>query len=225
MTIALDLNGLGALSNALYQLAKQYGYLGIFIYSLVGSLIPFIPLPYLAAAVFLSPILDPLLIGIVAGIGGSLGKVTSYFLGRGGYFLTGEKSRKNVEIIKELTKKYGDLIIFIFAATPLPDDIYIVPAGLMRFPFWRFLLANTAGKIVLATFVAYLSKTYFGLASQFLGGDSLIVIVAAVVVTILITIMMLRADWSASLDIYKKEGWKGLIRHSPSLLLPRRRKN
>ncbi len=173
---------------------------------------------------FLSPVLNPLFIGIVAGVGGSLGKVTSYFLGRGGYFLTGEKSRKNMEIIRGLTEKYGDIIIFIFAATPLPDDIYIVPAGLMKFPFWRFLLANTAGKIVLATAVAYLSRTYFDLAAQFLGGDSFIVILAAIILTILITLWMLRADWGAYLDVYRSEGLKGIVRHLPGLIMPRRKR-
>ncbi len=209
----------------LYGMAVQYGYLGIFAYALAGSLIPFLPLPYLAPAVFLSPVLNPALIGLAAGVGGSLGKITSYFLGRGGYLLTGEKSRKNVELVRELTKKYGDIIIFIFAATPLPDDIYIVPAGLMKFPFWRFLIANTAGKIVLATFVAYLSRAYFDIASSLLGGDSLIVIIAAVVVTILITILILKADWSAYFEVYGKEGLKGLLRHAPSLIMPRRRKS
>ena len=208
----------------LFEFAKQYGYLGVFTYALVGSLIPFLPLPYLAAAVILSPVLDPFMIGIAAGIGGSLGKITSYLLGRGGYFLTSEKSRKNVELVKELTEKYGDIIIFIFAATPLPDDIYIVPAGLMKFPFWRFLLANTAGKIVLATFVAYLSRAYFQLAAQFMGGDTLPVIVVAIAITVLITVVILKADWSLYLDAYKKGGWKELLRHLPSLVIPRRKR-
>lgn len=139
--------------------------------------------------------------------------------------MSSEKSRKNFEVVRELTKKYGDFIIFIFAATPLPDDIYIVPAGLMKFPFWRFLIANTAGKIVLATFVAYLSREYFDIASNLLGGDSLPVILAAIAVTVVITILMITADWSAYLDTYRKEGLRGLIVHFPALLMPRRRKS
>lgn len=130
-----------------------------------------------------------------------------------------------MEVISQLTKKYGDIIIFIFAATPLPDDIYIVPAGLMKFPFWRFLLANTAGKIVLATFTAYLSRAYFDIAYNLFGVDSLPVVIAAIVVTILITILLLRADWGSYLGIYKKEGLKGLVKHLPGLVIPRKGKD
>ena len=225
INIAIDVGSLSALASALFEIAKQYGYLGVFAYALVGSLIPFVPLPYLAAAVFLSPVLNPFLIGIAAGVGGSIGKVTSYFLGRGGYLLSGDKSKKNFEVIRELTKKYGDFIIFIFAATPLPDDVYIIPAGLMKFPFWRFLIANTAGKIVLATFVSFLSREYFKVASSLLGGNSLPVIIAAIAITVVITIMMITADWSAYIDVYRKDGLRGLILHFPALVIPRRRKS
>ena len=71
----------------LYGFALQYGYAGVFLISLLGSLVPFLPVPYLVVVILLSSKLDPLTLGVLAGIGGSLGKITSYILGRSGYEL------------------------------------------------------------------------------------------------------------------------------------------
>jgi membrane protein DedA with SNARE-associated domain len=179
----------------LTELALQYGYLGIFATALLGSVIPFLPIPYLIAVVLLSNVLNPLVLGIAAGLGGAVGKTTSYFLGRSGYLLSKERTRKNMDTLRSLAGKYGDLAVFIFAATPLPDDICFVPIGVVRFPFWRFLLANTAGKLVLAIAVAYLGRAYFVFATVFLQESTTVATIAIMVVTVVMTILLLRVDW------------------------------
>lgn len=209
----------------LYDFALQYGYAGVFTASLVGSLVPFLPVPYLVIVILLSSKLDPMMLGLVAGIGGSLGKITSYSLGRGGYSIFQPKTRRNMDALRSLVGKYGDLGVFLFAASPLPDDIYLIPIGMMKFPFWRFIIANTAGKIVLSVAVAYFSRGYFELATSLIGGGSLIVaLVVLVPVLIAVTVLLLRIDWELVVRVVQSDsGWKGVISRLPEILSLRRR--
>jgi len=209
-----------SLSEYLAVFALQYGYPGVFLVSVLGSSVPFLPLPYLVVVVILSNTLNPLWIGVLAGVGGALGKVTSYLLGRSGYLLTGESSKKNLDVLQGFVSKYGPIGVFIFAVTPLPDDLYIVPMGIMRLPFWQFFIANLAGKVTLGVLVAYLSRTYF---SFLLGGESLPVLVGEIAATILLSVILLKADWVLALTRLREGGIRGLVRSLPVVL--RIRKN
>lgn len=204
----------------------QYGYAGVFIVSLVGSLVPFLPVPYLVIVILLSSKLDPLTLGIVAGIGGSLGKITSYSLGRSGYALFKPSTRKNMDALRSLVGKYGDVGVFAFAVSPLPDDIYLIPIGMMKFPFWRFIVANTAGKIVLSVAVAYFSRGYFELSTSLIGGGNLIVALAVLApVLVAVTIILLRINWELVVEVVQSEaGWRGVLSRLPEILSLTRRK-
>lgn len=202
---------LNGISELLIDLVRAYGYFGIFFVSVLGSLIPFLPLPYLIIVVLMSRVLNPLELGIIAGIGGALGKTTSYLLGRSGYNIIGKRTKKNLDLLRGLIGKYGDLGVFIFAVTPLPDDVYMIPIGMVRFPFWRFLIANIAGKIVLSVAVAYFGRGYFNLVRVYLGEGALESSILAVTFTILITILFVKINWERVIEIMQKKGVKGLI--------------
>jgi len=198
------------LSRLIYELAFNYGYLGVFVISILGSLIPFIPLPYLFIVVILSRVLNPLLLGTLAGLGGALGKITSYAIGRAGYGLLGQERKKQMDSMRELIGRYGYLGVFIFAVTPLPDDVYYVPMGMARLDFWKFLTASAAGKVVLGILTAYLGRAYFWLFGYF-GGESLIGTIPAIIILIAINVLMLRIDWEYVLKTYKESGIKGIL--------------
>ena len=216
---------LSQISSWIESIALQYGLLGVFIASLMGSLVPFLPIPYLFVVVLLSESMDPWLLGLVAGVGGSIGKITSYFLGRSGYRLLSTDSKRRMDTLRSIIGRYGDLGVFIFAVTPLPDDVYLIPVGMMRFNFWRFLLANTLGKIVLSIAVAYLGRTYFSLARLFLGEASGLSMLAAIVAMTVLTILLLRVDWELAVRILREEGWRGVLRNlSPILSLGKNRR-
>lgn len=199
---------IGSILNAL---AYEYGYLGVLFASLLGSVVPFLPVPYLIIVVVLSGRLDPLLLGVAAGLGGALGKASSYFLGRAGYSLTGGGTRKNLDFLGRFVGKYGALGVFLFAVTPLPDDIYLVPLGMLKFPFWRFMAANTLGKILLSVAVAYLGRAYFELAGFYLGGNGLATTVGIVAFTVLVTLLLARTDWQKAHTIYGSRGAMGVV--------------
>ncbi len=59
------------------EFVHQLGYVGVFFTSLAGSVVPFLPVAYLIVVILLSGRLDSLALGVVAGVGGALGKATS----------------------------------------------------------------------------------------------------------------------------------------------------
>ena len=194
----------------LQGLASQYGYSGIFLISVLGSAIPFVPLPYLAIVVLMSGTLNPLLLGVVAGVGAALGKVTSYALGRLGYLAAGDNTKSNLNAIQGVLARYGMWGVFIFAVTPLPDDVYVIPMGIARLPFWRFFVADLAGKILLSVLVAYFGRAYFSAADVFYGAESLPVLIVAVVGTAALSVLIARSDWTLAIETFRAGGLRGV---------------
>src|SRR3989442_9230583 len=205
-------------TSILTDLAVRYGYLGVFATTLLGSLVPFFPFPNLLVVVLLSNILDPPQLGLLAGLGGSLGKVTSYLLGRSGYGLSKTETRSNLDLVRGFLGRYGTLGIFILAVTPLRDEVYAIPMGMLNFPLWRFLLANTLGKIILYTAVAYFGRFFLATLGNFLGECEVIATVLAFIITIATTLFLRRANWKLALDVYKKSSLRGVITSIPHLV-------
>jgi membrane protein YqaA with SNARE-associated domain len=140
----------------IFDALASYGYIGIFLISLIGSATIFLPLPS-AAFVFASgAFLNPFLVGIIAGLGSALGEFTGYAVGLGGRTVMKKKWEKDIKKAKKLFEKYGGFfIIFFFAATPLPDDVVGITAGILKYPVKKYFLASLIGKIVLHLFLAY----------------------------------------------------------------------
>ncbi|TLX98558.1 MAG: hypothetical protein E6K96_00200 [Thaumarchaeota archaeon] len=216
-TLFADHDCLVDVTSVLTDLALRYGYVGVFATTLLGSVVPFFPFPNLFVVVLLSNFLDPPQLGVLAGIGGSIGKVTSYLLGRSGYGLPKTETRSNLDLVRSFLGRYGTLGIFILAATPLRDEVYAIPMGMLNFPFWRFLLANTLGKIILYTAVAYLGRFFLATLAIFLGEDEVIATVLAFIFTIATTVLLRRANWKLALEVYRKSGLRGVISSLPSL--------
>jgi len=133
-----------------------FGYLGVFVVSLVSSASIFLPVPgflfILAAGAFLNPVV----LGLVAGAGSAIGEMTGFGLGRGGSHAL--KSR-DVKWLKRGEKWFrkgrGFLVIFAFAATPLPDDVTGILAGMFKYEWKKFLLAAFLGKTLLNLLLAF----------------------------------------------------------------------
>jgi len=207
----------------IFEALQAYGYVGAFLISVLGSLIPFLPVPYLIPIVLMSKTLDPLLLGILAGIGGAIGKLTSYGLGRFGRRLLKEERRRKMTILGRAIGKYGALAVFLFALTPLPDDIIYIPIGLAGFDLIKFMFANALGKIILSWIVAYGGRLYFDLAGIFLGqGGGLTATFIALIAMIIITILLLRIDWEEVMRCAERSGFMGAIKSMINSMISRK---
>lgn len=137
-----------------FQKFSELGYAGVFFISLISSATMFLPAPGFAIIFAMSAFLNPVLVGIIAGIGSSIGELTSYLVGYSG---SNKISRTKLYLQhKKGLQKYGMAAIFVLSALPNPVlDLAGIAAGAIKMPIWKFLLATIAGKIVKYLFIAY----------------------------------------------------------------------
>ncbi len=142
-------------SEFLIGLANTYGLIGVFLIGFLSSFTLFIPSPAFFVVFFLGSVISPLPLGIAAGLGSSIGELTSYFAGYGVHMAAEKHHKKFVEIEKLFQRYKAPAIIFFFSATPLPFDVVGIFCGAVRYPVKRFYLATLAGKLVKFTFIAF----------------------------------------------------------------------
>ena len=143
------------------------GYAGAFLAGFLGASIPFFP-SFILIPLFATQ-LNPLIVGVVSGIGAGFGQYLHYYIGLGGRYLFSPENQARFEIWRDRHAKYGAWLILFLAATPLtPDDIIWIPLGLMRYPKVKALVAGMVGKTILSLVYAYAG--YYGLSmiGQFL---------------------------------------------------------
>jgi membrane protein YqaA with SNARE-associated domain len=130
-----------------------YGYPAIFLISLLGNLSVLFPAPSYLVVFAASSTLDPVAVGVIAGLGASLGEISGYVVGASG---KGVIEKKPIyQRVRAAVEKWGMWIIFLLGAVPNPFfDIGGMVAGATRMPLWRFLLAAWLGKSLRLTIVA-----------------------------------------------------------------------
>ncbi|MFN2188783.1 MAG: YqaA family protein [Candidatus Promineifilaceae bacterium] len=127
------------------QRLGSFGYPAIFLVSVVGNAVLFLPAPSIAFVLAAGASLDPLLVGLFAGMGAAIGEMTGYLAGYGGQTVL--KDRPLYNRVQGWMESKGPFAIFILAAVPNPFfDIGGIVAGVMRMPAWQFLFATALGK-------------------------------------------------------------------------------
>ncbi len=138
----------------------NFGYIGAFIISLIGSATIIFPVPSWTIVFIMSKSLNPVLLGIAAGLGSGIGELTGYYLGKGGTHLLNKD--KKVKQYSEYVNKYGCLAVFVFSFLPNPVfDIIGITAGAMHMKMWKFLLASILGKTLRFILFAYFGMYAF----------------------------------------------------------------
>jgi len=143
---------------------KGYGYLGVFIISLVAGSIMVLPIPYVAVVFTMGGILNPALVGASSGLGASIGAMTIYLTGYGGGSLFQKVSDPLYSRLTNWAQRRGSVAVFIMSAVfnPLFIPMTIILA-MLRFRLWKFFLLCWAGNTVKSMAIAYAG--YFGLRS------------------------------------------------------------
>jgi membrane protein DedA with SNARE-associated domain len=151
----------------LISLVYAFGYLGLFAASLIGSASVILPVPIFLLIFVAGSLLNPLLVGIIAGIGSAIGELTSYAVGLGGRKLLDKGKKKKKPAKAEgaskwfmraeawMKKRGGFVVIFIFAVTPLPDDVIGIICGGIKYDIKKYFIACLLGKLILSLFIAY----------------------------------------------------------------------
>jgi membrane protein YqaA with SNARE-associated domain len=127
----------------------HWGYIGAFVISLIASATIVLPAPGLAIVIAMGAALDPVLLGVVAGVGSALGELTGYIAGSTGRALIPEERTRQIDTLQRLTRKYGAVLLFVLAAIPFPlFDFAGIVAGMLKMRVWTFLIAVALGKSI-----------------------------------------------------------------------------
>ena len=148
------------------------GPLGLFIAAIIGNASLFLPLPIDLLIIPLSKIdyfglgvWTPLLLGIIVGLGASIGEFSGYFFGLAGIKSFESMKREKVEklkLLKEKLEQVGIPLIAFFSFTPLPFDLIGIAAGLASYSKKKFFIGCLIGKLPRYVILAYAG--YFGIS-------------------------------------------------------------
>lgn len=182
------------------ELVSTYGYAGAFLISIFGNFTVFLPVPFALTIYAFGATLNPLLLGIVSGAGSAIGELTAYLVGLGGRKFLDKSYGQRLESAKQLVQRYGMTAIFLFALLPLPDDLVLIPLGMLRYSLRKAMLAMWAGKTIMCTVVAYAGRYSYSFVVDVFASSGLIGGAVSVVLLIVILVALIRVDWAKYLD-------------------------
>ena len=140
---------------------EGYGYAGAFFISVLGGATVIVPVPMLAVVFALGGVMKyPVLVGIAAGLGETLGALTIYMTGYGGGapFINSRHGRIQAVYLRLMhwMERRGSLILFVLSAVLNP---FFYPAalaaGALRFGIRRYFVICWSGKTIKGLTVAY----------------------------------------------------------------------
>ena len=144
---------------------EQYGYLGVFLISLLGNATVILPAPSLAVVFSMGGVLNPLLVGLVAGVGEALGELTGYMAGYGGRAVI--EDWQMYERLEGWMQRNGAATILVLSAIPNPFfDLAGIAAGVLRFPLTQFLLSCWIGKTIKTITFAFVGAQFMDILEK-----------------------------------------------------------
>jgi len=183
------------------QFAYQYSYLGVFLVSLIGALSVVFPIPYTIIIYLLGRSLDPYIIAIAGGLGSALGELSGYILGYYGRAVVSEERKRKMDFMLRIFNRYGAAAIFVFALTPLPDDLLFIPLGIMRYKFVKAFIPTFLGKTLMCFTLAMGGRLSVTIIEGFIGEGGWVETIITTVLLILVMVIILKVDWE---DVFTK---------------------
>jgi membrane protein YqaA with SNARE-associated domain len=187
------------------------GYPGTFLVSLLGSAMVIVEVPFAGVPFVLGGlregltgpfIFDPWLLGLLSGIGATIGDMTSYALGYLGRRVVNEANTSGFSRFVQNYPRATPVAVFILAATPLPLDPAVVALGVARYSWWKLFTPCLIGEIVFLTMVSWGGRLSLDwLIGIFgIGGPvtlmSATVEVLSIILLIVTVYLAVRLDWT-----------------------------
>jgi uncharacterized membrane protein YdjX (TVP38/TMEM64 family) len=133
---------------------EEFGYPGIFLFSLLANATLILPMPGVFFTSVMGAVFNPFWVAVAAGSGAALGEFSGYLAG-----YSGQRLAERTPIYERLEgwmKNYGGLTILILGFIPNPlFDIAGVIAGTLKMPPAKFLFWCWLGKILKMMLFAY----------------------------------------------------------------------
>jgi len=186
------------------QFALQFGYPGVFLVSLIGTLSIVFPVPYTLVIYFIGAVrvLDPFLIAVAGGLGSAVGEFSGYMLGYYGRAVLSEERRRKMDYMTKIFLRYGFAAIFLFALTPLPDDLLFIPLGIMRYRFVKAFIPAFLGKILMCFILAYSGYLSIEVIKVIFGESGWAGVAVTSALLIIVIVAILKIDWEKVFEKY-----------------------
>ena len=115
-----------------------------------------------------------------------------------------------MEFMVRVFDRFGSITIFLFALTPLPDDLLFIPLGIMRYSLLRAFIPALIGKVSMNFIVAYSGRHAIQIIRDIFGegSDWIAVLLGGVLGIGLLAIVMVvifKVDWEKIFVKYVKE--------------------
>ncbi|TFG33990.1 hypothetical protein EU527_05545 [Candidatus Thorarchaeota archaeon] len=201
------------------EIAIILGYWGTFLACLLGSAsviveVPFAGIPFVLGGLrdsLTGPFLfNPWIIGIISGIGATIGDMTSYALGYFGRRFADEANSSGFSRFIDHHPRATPLAVFILASTPMPLDPAVVALGIARYQWWKLFVPCLVGEIIFLTGVAWAGRLSLDWIIALLGVGSPVTPLSAAVevfgifLLILAVYLTVRIDWIALTKRFKE---------------------
>lgn len=199
-----------------FEILRSIGLGGVFLISFISNVIPYSAMPYLAfvTAYSIAAPYERLLITLLGGLGATLGKVVLYLISELIGKKIGKARRENIEYMKKIVKgKSAFLVIFLFAALPLPDDVIYIPLGIVRYSLLWFILPLFLGKTLLVGLFSLLGvRARWVLEYSIQSGLLYLTIPLLFLLTIEIILIVFFVNWMRVYMTYEEKGVKEGLR-------------
>ncbi len=133
-----------------------------------------------------------IIIGVIIALGAALAKGVHYMIT---FFVSGhlgKKRQERLDMDAGKIRRWAMPLLFLVAATPLPDEPVVIPLGLMKYSPTKFFVSYFLGKLSITVAGAFIGQEASDMFSKWLSPDAMIVI--SIVLTIVITVILLKVD-------------------------------
>jgi membrane protein DedA with SNARE-associated domain len=190
-------------SEWMHSVALQFGYFGVFLISFIGTVAIIIPVPYTLIILLLGmENWDPVLLTISGGLGSATGEFAGYLLGYYGRRIISTERQRKMDYLLKLFGKWSPVAIFVFALTPLPDDLLFIPLGILRYSPFRAFIPALMGKLLMCYLLASLGKVYGNILSALFGNEEWIGALITGILLAVVIFILYRVDWEKVFDKY-----------------------
>ena len=148
------------------QKLSNYGYVGIFLLSILANATVILPLPGVLLTSAMGAIFSPIGVAIASGAGATVGELTGYLAG-----FSGNAIIENQVWHDKFTKwmeKFGNISLLFLAFIPNPlFDLAGIAAGMMKMKIGKFLFWVFLGKLLKMLLFAFTGERLFIFFSGF----------------------------------------------------------
>lgn len=133
-----------------------------------------------------------IIIGCVVAFAATLAKSIHYLVS---FFIGKHLKQKHTQRLESQTgrvKRWAFLLLFVTAASPIPDEPVVIPLGILKYSPIKFFVAFFLGKILIAIGGAFIGNWTANTFSGWISNEAIIIF--SILSTVIITIILLKVD-------------------------------